>query len=446
MATAIHHGAPGSFKSFTLVQRFSIQALKEGRVIVTNIRGFNTIERVKAQFPDIEFPESAQIIFVTGETKHGRHLLAGFFHWVPMGAMILIDEAQRVYPDRRDFKLESLDKPIIPQGFIPEKIEVITEDGSTVGRPEDVFTAYDMQRHFNWDVYMSTPNIAKIQKPIREVAEYAYYHKSLSGKIPFLFKDTWYEFKHDAENNGRTKAVQIGNPIKYKADTRVYKCYQSTVTGKHTVSQADQSIFKDTALQIKLGAVFIAISLCIFFLFKFSAPKDKLQTDIPAVKTAPDNLDKKGVSTALVSNQADTIKNNSNVTFNGSNVENNSLSHALGFKVLSLAFHDLRDIKNTRLSFIVHAENGLKTINFDSLVSFGYQVFTHGLCHISLRKNAEIINLTCSHPEIDRCSVIVRTNTLYSQRECSTYADNKPIEKTSKALMTASNNLINLDK
>jgi zona occludens toxin len=279
MATSIHHGAPGSFKSFTLVQRFGIDALKEGRTIVTNIRGFKHIDEIKLLFPKIVFPDTANIIYVTSETALGRLLMGGFFHWVPFRALILIDEAQRIYPKRASFKLESLDKYICPEGFTPEQLPTTAEFPKGIPRPEDITNAFDMQRHFQWDIYLSTPNIVKIQAPIREVAQTAYFHKSLSGKLPFLFKDTWYEFQHDPANTGHLKTNWIGTPHKYKADSRCFKCYQSTATGEHTVSKADKNILSDNGVRFKLACIVLSILLGFFFMFRFVSAHKAIALD-----------------------------------------------------------------------------------------------------------------------------------------------------------------------
>ncbi|MDO9140282.1 MAG: zonular occludens toxin domain-containing protein, partial [Methylobacter sp.] len=286
MATSIHHGPPGSFKSFTLVQRFAVDALEKGRVVVTNIRGFTSIDRVQDQFPDIKFPDSADLIFVSTEIEAGRQLMAGWFHWAPLRALILIDEGQRIYPDRRDFKLESLDKKIVPPGFDVEVIAIEIQDEYTgerhiIHRPEDVFTAFDMQRHFQWDVHLSTPNIAKIKSPIREVAECAYRHKSLGGKLPLFFKNTWYEFQHDAENAGKFANQIVGKPRKYKADEKIFACYQSTATGEHTESNADQSIFGDPKLKLLLFVIVCCIGVFIYLLLGRSSTPSNLKAVQP---------------------------------------------------------------------------------------------------------------------------------------------------------------------
>lgn len=275
-ATSIHHGPPGSYKSFTLVQRFAIPALIEGRTVVTNIRGFDNVDRVIQQFPDKEFSPNARIIWVDTTTQAGRTRMAKWFHWVPFGALVIIDEVQQVYPDRRDFKLESLDT------FTPYPGEIIEDIGLKEGRPEDVFTAYDKQRHYNWDIFCSTPNIAKVKKEIREVSEWAYRHRDLSGLLPWK-KNTWIEHQHDPETSGKSPSHRVGTPVQYKADPRVFACYASTATGQHVQSKAGRSILSDP----KIMGVLVLIVACLVAMVYFYSKRFDTKKDTQPTATVP---------------------------------------------------------------------------------------------------------------------------------------------------------------
>lgn len=260
MSYAIHHGPPGSYKTFTLVQRHAIDALKAGRVVVTNIRGFNDIELIKKAFPKLKFPESASIISIDTRTQEGLLLLARWFHWVPFGALILVDEAQAVYPMRSDFKLENLDHFEGLQGF---EIETIFNGEQ---RPRDIHLAFDMHRHFGWDLFLSTPNVAKINKIIRQSAEWAYKHRDISGLLPW-YKNKWVEVQHDPESSGKSITSRVGVPTKYTADLQVFKCYSSTATGTHKGSEAGRSVFKDPKILAVTTVTFLSIFLFFYLLF-----------------------------------------------------------------------------------------------------------------------------------------------------------------------------------
>lgn len=281
MATEIHHGPPGSFKSFALVYRFLIAALQAGRVVVSNIRGIEDIETIKDAFPDLDFPSSAYIIFVDTTVQAGRTALACFYKWVPFGALILIDEIQQIYPDRRDFKLESLD------AWQPHPHDVFDDRMIGEGRPEDVFTAYDKQRHYNWDIYASTTNIAKVKREIREVTDFAYRHRNLSGFLPW-WHNKWIETCHDPENNGKSKAHTVGTPKRYTADPRYFKCYKSTATGEHTQG-GRQSILLDP----KILAFLVLICLCGLFFMAMPSGSSSVKKTADTRK-APDQIIRPG--------------------------------------------------------------------------------------------------------------------------------------------------------
>jgi zona occludens toxin len=266
MASAIHHGPPGSFKSNAVVQRFGIQALREGRTVVTNIRGFDSLDRIKDVFFNDEFPPEARLIFIDTSTQIARDYFACWYKWIPFRAMVIIDEAQTIYPDRADFKLEHLDRVVIHPDFCT--IEEMSEL-----RPPDVFTAFDKQRHYEWDIFLTTTNIAKIKRDIRESSEWAYRHRSLS-EVSRFFKGQWYEHQHDPENNGKTAANRLGKPKRYRADARIFNCYQSTATGEHTPSQAGTRLFDDSGIRIKLSIAGIAI-LFVIGLFIYKANRQK---------------------------------------------------------------------------------------------------------------------------------------------------------------------------
>lgn len=435
MATSIHHGPPGSFKSFTLVQRFAIDALIEGRVVVTNIRGFYDLNLVKSQFPEVVFPASAEIIFLNGESALGRKLIGGFFHWVPFGSLILIDEGQRVYPVRKDFKLESLDKFICPTGYTPDSLP------NGIARPEDIYTAFDMQRHYQWDIFISTTNISKIQKPIREVAETAFFHKSLSGKLPLLFKNTWYEFQHDPENNGKIQSQRIGTPHKYKADERVFKCYQSTATGEHTASKADKNILSDNGVRFKLLIIALSIGTGIYFMFHFSTTHEAIKVPDPAAVPAVQE-------TADVVAQTPKNLDVTTTMYDPGNVPDQqapNISHHLGYRILQVAFNDAADLKHKRLTFLADSPDGLKVVSYAVLMRSGYTASTHGVCKVYLFDSVGHSQLIgCDSPEINQCAAVVQSTNIISQHNCSKYGKkDAPKPKTNNALMTASTNLLN---
>ena len=264
MTAVIHHGPPGSYKSFAIVQDVVIPALKQGRTVITNIRGLNDIDRI-TQAMKIEVPSEAELINVQHDSQGGFEHMARFFQWAPIGALIVMDEGQRVYPTR----LKSLSIFDTPEDE-REQLE------SGVQRPWNVENAFDQHRHMNWDIYISTTNIGKIHKEVRAVAEYGFRHRDLAGVLPW-WKNCWREFKHDPETSGKSVSHYIGTPVKKKANTRVFECYQSTATGKAKGSSENKSIFADPKLRIFMVVFALAFG---WFIQGVLQGAERLQTDV----------------------------------------------------------------------------------------------------------------------------------------------------------------------
>jgi zona occludens toxin len=258
MTAVIHHGAPGSYKTFALVQRVMIPALQEGRLVITNVRGFNDIDRIKNAL-NVVIPDSARIMYLEPD-ETGYETLARFFHWAPAGALIVMDEGQRVYPTRVK-RFEEFDQadniPIFDSNQQPL---INSKTGAYISRPATLEIAFDQHRHFNWDIYISTPNIAKIHSEIRKTVEWGYRHRDNSGLLPW-FKNTWTEFRHDSEQNGKSVSHYSGTPKRYTADQAIFQCYQSTATGAAKTSNENISIFRDPKLKLLLLVILGALVL-----------------------------------------------------------------------------------------------------------------------------------------------------------------------------------------
>ncbi|BFM20050.1 zonular occludens toxin family protein [Gilvimarinus japonicus] len=253
MTAVIHHGPPGSYKTFALVQRVIIPELIKGRTVVTNVRGVE-LDAIAAQY-GVELPEQSRLIYVEPDIAGYKHM-ARFFHWVPLGALIVMDEGQRVYPTR-ERSLSHLDQAT-DNVFSDESGTVQTDDdGNHIFRPYNIENALDQHRHYNWDIYISTTNIGKINGEIRKVVEWSYRHRNNSGLLPW-YKNTWTEFRHDAEQSGKSISHYSGTPKKYKADPKAFACYKSTATGKAKESSENISVFRDPKVRMLLGLLICA--------------------------------------------------------------------------------------------------------------------------------------------------------------------------------------------
>lgn len=206
-------------------------------------------------------------------------------------------------------------KPETTAGIKPQSHFIDWEyrdDRFTEGRPEDIFTAFDMQRHYQWDLYLTTPNIAKIKREIREVSEWAYRHRSMVGIVPF-FTHLWTEVQHDPENSGKAIGNRVGSPKWRIADPRVFAVYQSTATGEITATQTGTGVFADTAIKFKIftGLIFLAFFLYMLFFQVFpshssqSVPADvNVINPVIAPSTHPSN---NGVNSPVFLGQNSTI-------------------------------------------------------------------------------------------------------------------------------------------
>lgn len=244
MTTAIIHGDPGSYKTSTLISDFLVPAVKQGRVVVTNIRGVKSVEEI-AEIYDFDLPDTAQIILVPF-TDVGFEQMARFFHWVPMGALVLMDEVQRIYPTRlRDFSPYDL------------------RSENTENRPRCVEDSFDSHRHMNWDIYMSTPNISKVHKEIRAVAEFGYRHKNMASIFSFM-RGRYKKVTHNAENSGTAVSHEISSAI-VKMDVRAFDVYQSTSTGKAKDTESAKSV--SFFARPKIQVVFLLLVCAFGFIF-----------------------------------------------------------------------------------------------------------------------------------------------------------------------------------
>ncbi len=420
MAIVIHHGAPGSYKSFCLVQDVAIPALIEGRTVVTNIRSF-TLDKVNQNYPDINLPPEAFVYHIDCDSSaRNRLIMASFFHWLPFKACLIIDEGQRIYPNRRDFKLESLDTFISPDSFDVEYHFKTTDPDTglpvTYSRPEDVKIAFDMHRHYQWDVYISTPNIAKIHKDIRESTEYAYYHKSLAGKIPFLFKNQWYEFQHDPESNGKSKSHIIGSPNRKTANLKAFQCYSSTITGEHTESKAGKPIFSDRSVRFKLYTIlFMLLSSGFFISYRVFSSSDTQNNNDSTV-----NIPKNIINTVSMDNQSHHHTSSPPLPLPNRNNTGINSSTAFDYHLNSIATFD--DVDFNKTTILIFKDDNLSTINASKLLQLGYRITLLKHCFASFQNPlGERIDLTCEPQLPVTCTTIVKTPKLHLSRDCSIF-------------------------
>ncbi|SDQ01215.1 zonular occludens toxin domain-containing protein [Ectopseudomonas guguanensis] len=250
MSIKIHHGPNGSYKTCGAIQDDAVPALKEGRLIITNVRGF-TLERVLQVMPDL--PEWVDIINLDLEQQADMERMRTWFQWAPRGAFIIFDETQLVFPKAwRERDLERFD---FPGG---------SEAAQAADRPMNWLDGWTRHRHWNWDVVLTTPNISYIRDDIRMTCEMAYKHSNLAV---IGIKGRYKEAQHDAQLNRPPAEGTIIEYKRIKPDT--FRLYQSTATGKAQDTKAGKSLLKSPKLLFLLA--FIA---CLFVaLLSLGTPK-----------------------------------------------------------------------------------------------------------------------------------------------------------------------------
>lgn len=229
MSIKIHHGPNGSYKTSGAIQDDAVPALKEGRLIITNVRGF-TLERVLQVMP--ELPGTVDIINLDLESLDDMDRMRTWFQWAPRGAFIIFDETQLVFPKAwRERDLERFDFPGGP------------EAAAKADRPMSWLDGWTRHRHWNWDIVLTTPNIAYIRDDIRMTCEMAYKHSNLAV---IGISGRYKEAQHDAQVN---RPPVEGTVIEYKRikpDT--FRLYQSTATGKTQDTKAGKSLLRSPKL------------------------------------------------------------------------------------------------------------------------------------------------------------------------------------------------------
>jgi len=282
MSIKIHHGPPGSYKTSGAVMDDFVPAALAGRVVVTNVRGLNDaglVRKVLTKPPsffrrDLKFwpckpvivPGTFDIIFIDTTTQAGRVKLLTFFHWAPNGVFFLIDEAQFVFPKALTVKqVQLLDYP----GGV--------EAAARAGKPPDFLTAFDMHRHYNWDMVLTTPCISKIRSDIRDASEGAFKHRN-SAMVGL--KGRYREGFHSVEDSGKSDSDIITNRGR-KIKPFVWQLYASTATGNFTDTTAGLSLFKNPRILLLL----FLLSLIGGYLLYAPAPKPLKQAFDSANKT-----------------------------------------------------------------------------------------------------------------------------------------------------------------
>jgi len=403
MATKVFHGPPGSYKSSSAVWFDVLPALRAGRVVVTNVQGIKTLEEIQRTLGEV-FPNTARLLRVSIGNDSGMMLMRNFFHWLPIGAMIFIDEVQDVYPNDKSFKATDYDyvkegnfDSILPTDFIEiyhkeqrhvkanVDIENYLDDlgGSLfdergyLGYPRTLRECFMRHRHYNWDILLAS-------------------HSSKDAiPIPF-FKRRPRVLEHLPKSNGTTVGKNDIKTFK-KIPLDVFKLYASTATGKTTKSGLGKS---PISLGVIVGFTFIItfVLYMVFFFFDSHSPENDKNSIDPSSSTLLEDkkalqeierTDKKivkGASTAPLSD--------SSITFRDASVSvitsfNNFV--ALPFNATKMYLNAVNTVYYTRnrvsrdYVFTVEVDGQRMSVSSDILLSMNYKIFYKSSCMVELR-------------------------------------------------------------
>lgn len=257
MSVKIYHGPPGSYKSASAVMNEVMRCAREGRLLITNVRGL-TEERVRKNaraffgFRPAALHPDFKVISLRRDLPEDMDRMRKWWHWAPEGAYIILDEVQSVYPPKWSAsELRTLDM-LEPRTM---------SNGETLAR--EVELVFDMHRHGNWDLAFTTPSIKKVRSEIRAASEFAYKHKNLGVLgIPGLYV----QGSHSADDNGN--ASELYTTVVRRIPGWVFKLYDSTATGKTQDTTAGTSLWKEP----KFALVAAVVALCVWWLIRSPTP------------------------------------------------------------------------------------------------------------------------------------------------------------------------------
>jgi len=369
VAISIHHGANGSYKTSGVIADFFIPAALQGRTVVTNVRGVST-ERTFNVLEDTH--DDFQVIYVDTSTRSGKDKIARWFHWAPFGALLLFDEPSSIFPKRwRDSDLKKFD----------------LENFEELERPANFNEAFEMHRHWNWDIVIMTPNIKLVRSDIRDTSEGAYKHRNnaLIG-----FKGSYNEGFHKAEDNG-TNPTQFLSVEKKKINSIVFELYDSTKTGEHKDTSSGTSIFKNGRLLVSLGVAVVALGYSAVNFFSGNVLPEPDQVSVPLSDAVPVvSTPSRDFQDSFISvNSLDSVKVNPSY----------SLEPFSGYKFV-IQGH-INNKNRSLYFFAIYQGSSYFYLSSDELIEIGYSVISTSDCSAVVVYKQNRMNVSCgSLPKI----------------------------------------------
>ena len=410
MASSIFHGAPGSFKSASATWFEVLPALRKGRLVVTNIEGILPLDEIETELQET-FPETAQLWRLSSQNEEGQHLWRNWYHWMPTGALVLIDEVQDVYPTESTFKPESCNykhidnyKNLIPEhwysyhyeqleSFKPESLtsgdtddlgkELFNEHGHII-YPKTLKECYMRHRKYNWDIIVCTPDITSVHKYIRNVSQYAYAHKYFDGlaKIPYYYRRPRI-FEHNPKLDGKTPTK--GTILTWKKiPVEVHKCYKSTATGGITKGQGKNFLFSPI-FAFPVTIVFLCL---LYWVWYFSSAEKSVETNQVTTNQSFESVKK------------DTGSNSRNV--NNQIPLSEPVFVNLPYGATDIFVTGIQEVKRpdrTHREYIfefITEKYGVFSIDSYELASMGFSIQYFSSCNVLIKNSAIAYRALCS--------------------------------------------------
>jgi zona occludens toxin len=437
MATKVFHGAPGSYKSSSAMWFEILPALRSGRVVVTNLQGIVELEEMQRQLKEV-FPSTARLLRISIGNDVGISLMRNFYHWLPIGALIFLDEIQDIYPNDKSFKASDYDyksegsfDELLPPEFkeiyhyeqrqIKSNINIedyqddigesLFDDRDYLRYPRTLRECFMRHRHYNWDILIATPDIKEVSSFVRSVCEVAYHHASKDAIPISYYKRRPRILEHSPKSNG----ISVGkNDIVFfkKIPLDVFKLYKSTATGKTTKSGASKSPF---SISIALGLAFIIAYLVYMVFFFFDDESDKIAKQVPNIlpnavqqSTETKQVNNKNPSISLKTIKKDTPENNSfsfrNVSVSTVTANNNFV--ALPFKASKMFVNAVNTVYYDKFNvsrdyvFTVYLNGEVLNVGSESLFSMGYRIFYKNDCLLELRSDKHSNYIYCEPQKV----------------------------------------------
>lgn len=419
MSSIFVHGAPGSYKSASTLWFEMLPALREGRLVITNIEGLKPLETIEGILCE-KFPPSAKLWRISTQNALGLSLMRRFWCWAPVGAFILLDEVQGLYPSAKidkTFKLESLTK-IEPDKFegLPDfilqeyyarldDVSVATlsegdiddlgislfDDNGHIIYPADISDAFNRHRKYNWDLAYCTPFIEEVHPLIRGIADiaYAYKHNDALGKIIPYYDRRPRIYPHKPSESG-SYVPQKAAIFTRKVPEKVFSLYKSTSTGAVTAQTKGKTPFSDIRF---IGVLLVLLGVFIYyiwFFFIFETPTanpdqpdksaEMAGQTVPAAAPANSDIKSDQVAVRGASSLAVPLPYNSKELFLTGVISN---------------FSQNRFLMSRDYFFELRGASGAYAISSDLLTEMGWSFEYKHECLVVAKNGPTVVNAVC---------------------------------------------------